>query len=91
MKDFIHVKKQSEGRRVGFETPVKGKTFKQAKLAVSGRKLKIYEANDVSEASAITAPTSAKRGRPRKAAPVKIKFPPSNKRKAKVNASAVIK
>jgi len=96
------VKKQSEGiksRGLGFETPRKGKTFKQAKLAVSGsgNKLNIYQdynQNAYSNASVATAPTThAKRGRPQRQqqSAEKVKFPRKSKRKAKVNASSVIK
>ena len=93
------MKKQSEDFRrggVGFSTPKKGKSFKQAKLAVSGRKLKIYEGYDSnSEASAKTAATMQKKGRGRptstvKRGPKRKVFPQTNKRKAKTNASSVI-
>lgn len=86
------MKKQSEARKVGFLTPKKGKTFKQAKLAVSGRKFKINEAlEDSYELSIKTAATQSKRGRPKKTVPNKKAFPRTNKRKAKINASSVIK
>ena len=82
---------------MGFETPTKKKTFKQAKLEVAGKNMRLYEATpnaDHRHFSAETAPsTSAKpRGRPRNiTTPVKVKFPRKSNRKAKVNATSVIK
>lgn len=58
----------------------------------SGGKIKLYEEYNVnvySNASVATAPTtSAKRGRPRKQTPEKVRLPRRTKRKAKVNASS---
>ena len=94
ISDFLSVKKQQPGdsqssRRVGFKTPTKGKTFKQTRLAIQGKKMKIYAtaADDYTDISAATAAT-AKRGRP---------FGSKNKnvkavtRKAKTEANSVIK
>ena len=81
---------------MGFETPTKKKTFKQAKLEVAGKNMRLYEASvtDHRNFSAETAPTtSAKpRGRPRNdSTPVKVKHPRKSNRKAKVKATSVIK
>ena len=91
------MKKQSEGIRLGFETPTKKKTFKQAKLEVAGKNMRLYEEASITDHrnfSAETAPTtSAKpRGRPRNiTTPVKVKLPRKSNRKAKVKATSVIK
>jgi len=60
---------------------------------VSGKKFKIYESPDSgSEASDRTAATlTKKRGRPAKSKASKVSFPKTDKRKAKTNASSVIK
>jgi len=79
---------------VGFQTPTKkSKSFRQARLAVSGRKFKLYKGEDdyIDALTATADTTQKKRGRPRKQASPKIKFPGTDKRKAKVNASSVIK
>ena len=82
---------------MGFETPTKKKTFKQAKLEVAGKNMRLYEASvsDHRNFSAETMPTtSAKpRGRPRNdcTTPVKVRQPRKSNRKAKVKATSVIK
>ena len=90
------MKKQSSGRRVGFHTPEKKKSFRQAKLALSGRRLKVVKnEEDSSDALANTAETAAttnkKRGRPRKNPCTSMNFPQTSKRAAKSNASAMVK
>ena len=77
------MKKQSGGKRVGFHTPEKKKkAFKQARLAVSGRKFKLYKSEEDScDSFANTIDTtSRKRGRPRKSASPNKKFPQTGKR-----------
>ena len=83
---------------MGFETPTKKKTFKQAKLEVAGKNMRLYEAastTDHRNFSAETAPTTAakSRGRPRNdsTTPVKVRLPRKSNRKAKVKATTVIK
>ena len=81
---------------MGFETPTKKKTFKQAKLEVAGKNMRLYEASvtDHRNFSAETAPTTAakSRGRPRNdSTPVKVRLPRKSNRKAKVKATTVIK
>ena len=90
IRDYLDVKKTSEGRRAGFQTPKKGKTFRQAKLAVSGRKFKLIDEED-GFVSAKTAPeTQRKIGRPRNQKTPKQKFERTSKRLAKLNASSII-
>jgi len=61
ISDYIGVRKSVQVNKVGLVTPKKRKTFKQAKLAVSGRKFKINEAIDDSyELSGKTAATLKK-------------------------------
>ena len=83
LKSYLNVKKQSGGRRVGFHTPEKKKkSFKQARLAVSGRKFKLYKTEEDScDSLANTVDTtSRKRGRPRKSPTPAMKFPKTGKR-----------
>ena len=65
IRDYLDVKKSSEGRRAGFQTPKKGKTFRQAKLAVSGRKFKLIDEEDGFVSAKTAAETLRKIGRPR--------------------------
>ena len=90
--DYVIVKKSS-AKRVCFSTPKKGKTFRQARLSVSGRKFKINEIADMaSEASAKTAATLRKNGRKvKKPADKSGSFSKKTKRQAKKNATTSIK
>lgn len=78
--------------KIGFSTPTKHrKSFKQAKLEVKGKQIRIYQGYDSSVEQ--TAATQASRGRPRKSTPRKkpsFKIAAANRR-AKVAAGSVIK